>query len=160
MKSVLLMSSIMIFFKFVSFVIRNNNIGKMFRYMSESMNTVFEKHKVQGSISSLQKVQLLKGRWFKVNIDNVEPINTGNYVEQNCIFLNDGKFYCVLSVFKKTFNKWRHERKGKTNEKMKVHLQVLEKYHGGYHAHEEYYYICKNSSNLGIYLGHAFGIDM
>ena len=115
-----------LFFKFVSFAISNNNIGKMLHYMRESMNTTFEKHKVQGSITSLQKVQSLKGRWFKVNIDNVEPINKGNYVEQNCIFLKDGKFYRVLSVFKKTYHKWRYERKGKTNEKKKVHLQVLE----------------------------------
>ena len=49
------------------------------------------------------------------------------------------------------------ERQGKTTDKMKVHLQVLEDYHFGYHAHENYYYICEDSSNLAVYLGHAFG---
>ena len=41
---------------------------------------------------------------------------------------------------------------------MKVHLQVIEDYHFGYHAHENYYYICEDSCNLGLYLGHVFGI--
>ena len=48
------------FFRFVSQDIRNNNIRKMLHYMSESMNTIFETQKVNGSISSLQKVQLLQ----------------------------------------------------------------------------------------------------
>ena len=54
------------FLKFISHDISNNNIGHMLYYMSESMNTTMESNKVQGSISSLQKVQSLKGRWFKV----------------------------------------------------------------------------------------------
>ena len=33
-------------------------------------------HKVQGSISSIQKVQSLVGRWFKVSIENVEQLRT------------------------------------------------------------------------------------
>ena len=50
------------FFNFVSNDFRKNNIGNMLHYMSESMTTNFEKQKVQGSISSLQKVQSLEGR--------------------------------------------------------------------------------------------------
>ena len=74
------------FFKFVSHDISNNNIGHMLYYMSESMNTTFEKEKVHGSISSLQKVQSLKGRWFKVSQENVEQLITGSSVERNCIY--------------------------------------------------------------------------
>ena len=147
------------FFKFISHDISNNNIGRMLYYMSESMNTAMVSNKVQGSISSLQKVQSLKGRWFKVAQENVEQLITGNSVERNCIYKKDGKFYRVLSIFKKSYNKWRHERQGKTTDKMKVHLQVLEDYHFGYHAHENYYYLCDDSCNLGMYLGHAFGIN-
>ena len=65
----------------------------------------------------------------------------------------------MLSIFKKTYNKWRHERQGKTTDKMKLHLQVLEDYNFGYHAHENYYYTCEDSCNLGMYLGYAFGIN-
>ena len=66
--------------------------------------------------------------------------------------------YRVISIFKKTYNKWRYQRRGKTSEKMKVHLQVLEKYHCGYHGDNLYHYECVDSSDLGVYLGHAFNI--
>ena len=147
------------FFRFVSQDIRNKNIGKMLHYMSESMRTSFETQKVHGSITSLQKVQSLQGRWFKVRIDDVEKIITGNSVERNCIYVKDGKFYRVLSVFKKSYNKWRHERQGDKNEKLKVHLQVLETFHDNYQAHLGYHYLCEDSSNLGTYIGHAFNIN-
>ena len=90
-----------IFFRFISQDIRNKNIGKMLHYMSESMRTSFETQKVHGSITSLQKVQSLQGRWFKVRIDDVEKIITGNSIERNCIYVKDGNFYRVLSIFKK-----------------------------------------------------------
>ena len=47
--------------------ISENNIGKKLQCMRESKSTIFEKDRVQGSISSIQKVQSLKGRWFKVS---------------------------------------------------------------------------------------------
>ena len=117
------------FFRFVSQDIRNNNVGKMLHYMSESISTSFETQKINGSISSLRKVQSLKGRWFKVRLEDVEQIITGNSVERNCIYSKDGKLYCVLRVFKKSYNKWRYERQGDRNEKLKVHLQELEIFH-------------------------------
>ena len=122
----------------------------MLDYMSESMTTNFEKHKVQGSISSLQKVQSLSGRWFSVRTENVE---------RNYIFLKNGKHCRVLSVFKKSYNKYRHERRGDKNDEMKVHLQLLENYHCRHHAHERYTYKCEDSKNLGIYIGHALSIN-
>ena len=65
----------------------------------------------------------------------------------------------MLSVFKKTYNKWRHERRGERKEKMKVHLQELADFHNRFGAHEAYNYVCENSENLGIYLGHALNIN-
>ena len=60
--------------------------------MSHSMNIAFEKHFVEGSILPLQKVQLLKGRWFKVNAKNVDAIHSGDSIERNCtIYLKNGK---------------------------------------------------------------------
>ena len=57
---------------------------------------------MQGSISSLQKVQSLKGRLFTVTEENVEQLITGNSDECNWIYKKDGKF--VLSIFKKSYN--------------------------------------------------------
>ena len=54
------------FFNMISNNFRKNNVGNMLCYMSESMTINFEKQKVKGSISSLQKVQSLQGRWFSV----------------------------------------------------------------------------------------------
>ena len=48
------------FFKFISHEISKKNIGKMLYDMSKSMCSTFEKNKVHGSITSLQKVQSLK----------------------------------------------------------------------------------------------------
>ena len=148
-----------IFFRFISYDIANNNIGNMLYYMSESMKTTFEKNKVKGSITSLQKVQSFKGQWFAVSKENIEELTTGNFVERNCIYTKDGNFYRVLSVFKKPYNKWRHERQGKRTDKLKVHIQVLERYLVGFHAHLNYHYTCEDSSNLGVYLGHALGFN-
>lgn len=145
------------FFRFISYALSNKNIGMMLHYMSCSMNTLFEKQSVEGSITSLQKVQSLQGRWFKVNTKNVEAIGTGTLIERNCIFLKNGKYYRVMSVFKKSYNKWRHERQGNSKERMKVHLQVLDMYHCAYHAGENYQYVCEDSTNLGVYIGHAVG---
>ena len=98
------------FFRFFSQDIRNNNVGKMLHYMSESISTPFETQKINRSISSRQKVQSLEALWFKVRLEDEDQIITGNSVERNCIYSKDGKFYRVLSVFKKSYNKWRHER--------------------------------------------------
>ena len=48
-----------------------------------------------------------------------------------------------MSILKKSYDKWRHEQKGVIKDKMNIHLQVLETYHGAYHAHKEYQYILK-----------------
>ena len=71
-----------------------------------------------------------------------------------------GKFYRVLGIFKKSFNKWRHERQGDKNEKLKVHLKVLETFHDNYQVHLGYHYICEDLSNLGTYIGHAININI
>ena len=62
-------------------------------------------------------MQSLKGRWFKVSIENVEQLRTVNMVERNCLYKKDGKYYQVLSIFKKSYNKWRHERIGNKKRK-------------------------------------------
>ena len=140
-------STVRIFSHFVSQDISENIVGKMLQCMSESISKTFEKDKVQDSISSIQKVQSLKWRWFKVSIENVEQLRTVDTVEQNCLYEKDGKYYRVLSIFKKSNKKWRHERIGNKNEKVKVHLQVIKDYYCGYHADEHYLYICEDSFN-------------
>ena len=63
------------------------------------MSNIFEKQRAQASINELQKVQSLKGRWFKVTTDNVEDINGDDIIERDSIYQKNGNFYRVLSVF-------------------------------------------------------------
>ena len=76
--------------------ISENNIDKMLYCMSESISMTFENDKVQGSIFSIQKVQSLKGRWFKVSTENVQQLRTVNAVLRNYLYKKkkkDGKYY-------------------------------------------------------------------
>ena len=43
--------------------------------MQESISTTMENKRVEGSTTELQKVQTLKGLWFKVKTKNVENID-------------------------------------------------------------------------------------
>jgi len=62
-------------------------------------------------------------------------------------------------VFKKSYNKWRLERSGKRKDNLKTHLQLLDKYHGSYNVHPTDKYLCANSKDLGLFIGHAFAIN-
>ena len=59
----------------------------------------------------------------------------------------------MLQCMSESISEWIGNKK----RKMKVHLQVIEDYHCGYHADEHYHYICEGF-NLGLYLGHALNI--
>ena len=77
---------------------------------------------MDGSTTELQKDQSLKGRWFKVKVEDVENIDVSDHIIRDDIYRVNGQFYRVLSAFKKSYNKWRLERCGKRNEKLKIHL--------------------------------------
>ena len=117
-----------------------------------------ETKRVDGSTTELQKVQSLKGRWFKVKFEDVENIEASKNITRNDLFHMNDKLYRVLSVFKKLYNKWRLERSGTRTEKLKIHLQLLDKFLESYIVDNSQKYICINSAELGIYIGHAFPI--
>ena len=58
-------------------------------------------------------MQSLKGRWFKVKVENVEKVDQGEDIQRDDIYKIKEDNYRVLSVFKKSYNKWRLERSGK-----------------------------------------------
>ena len=118
-----------------------------------------EKKRVDGSTTELQKVQSLKGRWFKVKVEDVEDIDASNNIIRDDIYCVNDKFYRVLSVLKKSYNKWRLERSGKRNEKLKIHPQLLDKFLEAYNVDKSHKYICVNSAELGMYIGHAFAVN-
>ena len=144
------------FYNFIGEDVSNSNVGKLLSHMQESICKTMENKRVEGSTNELQKVQTLKGRWFKVKTKNVENIHEGVDISRDDIYRIKDKFYRVLSVFKKSYNKWRLERSGKRNEKLKIHLQLLDEYHFAYNVHKKYKYICVNSKDIGVYIGHAF----
>ena len=62
-------------------------------------------------------------------------------------------------MFKKSYNKWRLERSGKRNEKLKIHLQILDKFLEVYNVVKSHKYICVNLIELGMYIGHDFAVN-
>ena len=148
-----------IFYNFLTQDVSNDNVGKLLDHMKNSINNSMETKRVDGSTTELQKVQSLKGRWFKVKFEDVENIEASKYITRNDLFRMNGKLYRVLSVFKKSYNKWRLERSGTRSEKLKIHLQLLDKFLDSYIVDKSQKYICINSAELGIYIGHAFPVN-
>jgi len=75
-----------IFYSFISQDISNTNVGNILNHMQDSISNSMGKNRVDGSTTELQKIQSLKGRWFKVKIDNVENIDEGNDIMRDDIF--------------------------------------------------------------------------
>ena len=51
------------------------------------------------------------------------------------------------------------KRHGTKKEQLKIHLQLLDKYHDILHGHLSDKYSCINSKDIGDYVGHAFAIN-
>ena len=117
---------------------------------------VHGKKRVEGSTTELQKVQSLKGRWFKVKTKSLEDVDGGEFIQRDDLYVVKDKVYRVLSVYKKSYNKWRLERSAKRHDNLKIHLQLLKQFHFKYNVHEKFKYICVNTKDLGKYIGHAF----
>ena len=148
-----------IFYSFISQNVSNTNVGNLLKHMQDSISNTMEKKRVDGSTTELQKVQSLKGRWFKVKAENVEKYHQGDNISRDDIYMINDDCYRVLSVFKKSYNKWRLERSGSKKEKLKVHLQLLDDFLGWYTVHPTDKYICVNSNDLGQFLGHPFAVN-
>ena len=148
------------FYKFIGQDVSNVNVGRLLSHMCNSINNSMERKRVDGSITELQKVWSLKGRWFNVKVKNVEDIGDGDNIKRDNIYKIKDVHYCVLSVLKKLYNKWRMERYGKRNEKLKIHLQLLDKYQNRFQVHLKHKYICVNSKEIGDYVGHASAVNI
>ena len=147
------------FYDFIGQDVNNANVGRLLNHMSNSISNSMERKRVDGSITELQKVQSLKGRWFNVKSKNVEDYGDGENISRNDIYKIRDDFYRVLCVLKKTYNKWRMETYGKKNENLKIHLQMLDQYQGKFQVDEKHKYICISSKDIGIYIGHAFAVN-
>ena len=66
-----------IFYSFIGQNVSNSNVGNLLKHMQDSISSSMEKTRVNGSTTELQKVQSLKGCWFKVKVENVEKIDQG-----------------------------------------------------------------------------------
>ena len=100
------------FYNFIGQDVSNANVGRLLNHMRDSINSSMERKRVDGSITELQKVQSLKGRWFNVKVNNVEDLGDGENIKRDDIYKIYDDHYRVLSVFKKSYNKWRMERYG------------------------------------------------
>ena len=141
------------FWNFMRYNMSNENVGNMLHLMKESIDLSREKKRIVGSTTNLQKVKSLNGRWFQRTKENIEDFSDKNSLERDCIFEKNGKFFRVLSIFKKSYGKWRHERSGCIKEKLKVHVQELKKFQNGFSPEPSY--SCTTSMEIGHYVGHS-----
>jgi len=141
------------FYNFIRYNMRNENVGKMLHLMKESIDSSRDKNKIVGSVTDLQKVKSLNGRWFQRTKENIEDFSDNNSLERDCIYEKNGRYYRVLSIFKKSYGKWRHVRSGNINEKLKIHIQELNFYQMGFSP--EPHYSLTTSMEIGHYIGHS-----
>ncbi len=141
------------FYNFMRYNMRNGSVGNMLQLMKESINKSRDKKRVVGSTTDLQKVKSLNGRWFQRTKDNLEDLSFTNSLERDCIFEKNGQYFRVLSIFKKSYGRWRHVRSGNMNDNLKVHVQELKFYQMGFSPEPNY--SCTTSSEIGHYCGHA-----
>ena len=84
----------------------NENVGNMLHLMRESIDSTRDKKRIVGSTTNLQKVKSLNGQWFQRTKENIEDFSDKNCLERDCIFEKNGKYFRVLSIFKKSYGKW------------------------------------------------------
>ena len=75
-----------IFYSFIGQNVSNTNVGNLLKHMQDSISNSMEKTRVDGSTTELQKVQSLKGRWFKVKKENIEKLDQGEDISRDDIY--------------------------------------------------------------------------
>ena len=113
------------FYRFLGCEITNDNVGRMLKCMYESMGTNFEKKKNWGSSNNLQKVKSLNQRWFQATDETIEKLPRKNVLGRDYIFERNGTYYRILSIYKKSYGKWRYEYHADENEPVMAHVQEL-----------------------------------
>ena len=113
------------FYNFIDCDMNNDNVGKMLQLMYESMSTNLKATKTGGSSTSLQKVKSLNQRWFKATKNTIEKLPDTNLLGRDYIFQKGESIYRILSIFKKSYNKWRYETCADEGESVMVHVQEL-----------------------------------
>ena len=82
------------FYSFIGQNMSNTNVGNLLKHRQASINNSMEKTRVDGSTTELQKVQSLKGRWFKGKVENVEKIDQGEHITRDDIYEIKEDNYC------------------------------------------------------------------
>ena len=139
------------FYSFIDCDMNNDNVGKMLQLMYESMGTNLEKKKTSGSSTNLQKVKSLNQRWFKASKNTIEKLPDTNLLGRDYIFQKGDTPYRILSVFKKSYGKWRHETHADEDESIMVHVQELGLFRNSYTPTKKYY--CMKMTKDKKYIG-------
>ena len=139
------------FYNFIGLDVNNENVGKLLKLMYESMENNLENAKSRGSSNNLQKVKSLNQRWFKAAKNTIEKLPETNLLSRDYIYQKCGTFYRILSVFKKSYGKWRYEIHADEGESVMVHVQELGFHLNAYIPTKKYY--CFKMSKEKRYIG-------
>ena len=107
--------------------------------MYESMSTNLKATKMGGSSNNLQKVKSLNQRFFKATKNTIEKLPDTNLLGRDYIFQKGESIYRILSIFKKSYNKWRYKTSADEGESVMVHVQELGLFCNSYTPTKKYY---------------------
>jgi len=118
-----------------------------------------KKKQSKGSITNLQKFKTLNQRWFKATTETMEKLPESNLLERDYIYEKNGVYYRVLTLFKKSYGKWRYEQRQIKGPDLRIHVQELEVFFGAFMPTTRYH--CVKYSDIGDYIGtHITSEDM
>lgn len=138
-----------------SFISNRFDVSKVFELMIDMLK-IGGSDSRQGSSSSSQKAQILKGRWWGANNNNnasgVESsaldVESSNSIKHNDIYqFEDGRLYRVVSVYSKSYNKWRIVQQGIEGGLFVVHFAWIVTSFGQYgYSRQSMEYLKLNTS--------------
>jgi hypothetical protein len=121
--------------------------------MQTTISEVGQKKK--GSVLPDEKAMSLKGRWFQVKKEEeaTTSVDPSEVVKRNTIFQDSIGCYRVLSLYAKSYSKWRFEEEIdlKQKVKFKAHIQRLTYLHFRYHETCTYEVKDKLDTFIGIF---------
>ena len=135
------------FFSFIRGDMSNENMGQILQLTYESRGTKYEKKKMSGSSTGLQKVKSLNQSWFNATNNTIEKLPSKNILGKDYIYKSED------SVFKKSYGKWRYEDYANEGDSVMVHVQELEICFNAYQQTPTPKYFCIKLTGDKQYIG-------
>lgn len=115
--------NLQMFYKFIRNEVNKDNVGNMLQLMKQSISHSFENKQTNGSISNLQKCKSLNQRWFNASKETIEKLPETSLLERDYIYEKNGTYYRILTIFTKSYGKWRYQQCHEKGPDMRIHVR-------------------------------------